>query len=32
MIKKVRTRLKVFFEVKERLPDKDFQNLEERAT
>jgi hypothetical protein len=32
MIKKARTRLKNFQEVKERLPNKDFQNWEEGTT
>jgi hypothetical protein len=32
MIKKARTRLKNFLEVKERLPNKDFQNWEEGTT
>jgi hypothetical protein len=29
MIKKARTRSKLFLQVKERLPDRDFQNQEE---
>jgi hypothetical protein len=31
-IVKARTRLKLFFQVKERLPDKDFHNQEEGTT
>jgi hypothetical protein len=32
MLMKARTRLKLFLEVKERLPQKDFQNQEEGTT